>query len=221
MINRIILLLALVTGQIVYAQQDDCKVNHPGLSGTYGGGCKNGLAQGKGIAQGIDHYEGQFNKGKPEGKGIYTWADGTRYEGQWRDGLREGRGKMIFKDSVQSGYWQEDAYIGEKLVEPYNIITSRGVTRYSISKVSNSGTEVRIKLMQSGGDNLGIEDLSFSFDSGDEFSLGNTMGIQNVRFPIEVKLRYRSWNQLHTAQFEVTFEFAILLPGTWQVMITN
>lgn len=221
MINKIFLFLALVAGGAVNAQQDDCQVINPAISDTYAGGCKNGLAQGKGIAQGTDHYEGQFNKGLPEGRGVYTWADGSYYEGQWREGLREGKGKMVYKDSVVSGFWQKDKYMGEKLIPPYKILTSLSVSRYTINKVSSTGTEVRIKILQGGSDNMGIEDLSFSYDSGTEFRLGNTLGIQNVRFPIDVKVKYRTWNQLHTAQYDVTFEFSIQQPGTWQVMISN
>ena len=54
--------IILFPGVHVYAQQTDCKVTMPKLSGTYTGGCKKGLAQGKGIAQGVDRYEGQFYK---------------------------------------------------------------------------------------------------------------------------------------------------------------
>jgi hypothetical protein len=85
MINRIILILVLIIGSNVFAQQSDCKVTIADISGSYSGGCKKGLAHGKGIAQGKDRFEGQFIKGMPEGKGIYTWANGTYYDGQWKN----------------------------------------------------------------------------------------------------------------------------------------
>jgi len=47
--------------------QDDCKVLIPEISGQYVGKCKKGLAHGKGLAIGIDRYEGSFKKGYPEG----------------------------------------------------------------------------------------------------------------------------------------------------------
>jgi len=222
MINRILLLAALVvSGQVVHAQQGDCKVLVPDIADSYAGGCKNGLAQGRGIAQGTDHYEGQFFKGKPFGKGIYTWKDGTHYEGQWKDGMRDGKGKMVYRDSVVTGYWSEDRYIGEKLVSPFTITNTLGVTRYTINRVSVVGNDIRIKILQGGQDNLGIEDFSIYFDSGEEYRSGAGFGIQNVRFPLDVKIKYRTWNQLHTVQFDVIFEFTMLQPGTWQVNISN
>jgi hypothetical protein len=105
---RSILIIALISGNIVYSQQNDCKVLKPEISDSYSGGCKNGLAEGKGVARGIDYYEGQFNKGMPAGKGTYYWADGTYYEalgerqqGRLRqDGLQDSQspvtGRMIY-----------------------------------------------------------------------------------------------------------------------------
>ena len=37
----------LISGIHVNAQSIECKVNLPAISGTYSGGCKNGLANGK------------------------------------------------------------------------------------------------------------------------------------------------------------------------------
>jgi hypothetical protein len=215
------LFIAMISNHIAFAQPGDCKVNLPGISDSYSGGCKNGLAQGKGIAQGTDHYEGQFVKGLPEGRGKYTWADGSYYEGQWSEGMRDGKGKMVYHDSVVNGVWLADKYIGEKLIPPYKIITALSVSRYTISKVTHVGSDVRIKIMQGGSDNVGIEDFSLIYDSGEEYKLGASYGLQNVSFPVDVKIRYRTWNQLHTAQYDVTFEFTIEQPGTWQVMISN
>jgi len=110
MVNRLFLIVVLIFGNYVYAQQNDCKVTIADISGSYSGGCKNGLAHGKGVAQGIDRYEGQFMKGKPDGKGIYKWANGTSFEGQWKNGMREGMGKMVYSDSVVTGYWRDDKY---------------------------------------------------------------------------------------------------------------
>ena len=84
------LFLIMLSGNLIYGQESDCKVILPRLSGTYKGECKNGFAHGNGLAQGIDRYEGEFRKGMPEGRGVYRWSDGTFYDGSWKKGLREG-----------------------------------------------------------------------------------------------------------------------------------
>jgi hypothetical protein len=93
--NKLLLIAVFIFGSYVYGQQSDCQVKVARLSGTYTGGCKNGLAHGKGIAQGTDRYEGQFSKGIPDGKGTYTWANGTTYDGQWKNGMRDGDRKSV------------------------------------------------------------------------------------------------------------------------------
>jgi len=115
MLKMLLSILILSSGYLVHSQQSDCKVIKAEISGTYEGGCKKGLAQGNGIAQGIDRYEGQFIKGLPSGRGTYKWASGVYYEGEWKNGLREGEGKMVYPDSIVSGIWKEDKYTGKKM----------------------------------------------------------------------------------------------------------
>lgn len=95
-ISVLIIMFFLAIG--LRAQQNDCKVLLESISGTYEGKCKNGLAHGKGIAQGTDRYEGTFVKGLPSGRGVYKWADGSFYDGEWKDGKKEGKGKLVKKD---------------------------------------------------------------------------------------------------------------------------
>jgi hypothetical protein len=221
MINRLFLIAVLIFGSYAYAQQSDCKVTIADISGSYSGDCKNGLAHGKGVAQGIDRYEGQFNKGMPEGKGTYKWANGNYYEGQFKNGRKEGKGKMVYKDSTVTGFWKEDKYLGEKLIPPYMIVKSMSVSRSSINKSGTVTNGVKIKILMGGSDNTTIEDLSLSHSSGDEYHMGDTYGIQNTFLPLDVKITYRTWNQLHTAQYNVVFEFTINESGTWDVVINN
>ena len=221
MINRILLFLLFISGGIAYSQQNECKVIKPEISGSYSGGCKNGLAQGKGVAQGVDYYEGQFFKGLPSGKGTYKWADGTYFEGHWENGVKEGAGKMVYKDSVISGYWKTDKYVGRIQILPYSVTRSMNVTRSSIKKTIGALDGVKIRIVRGGGDNTDISDLSIYYSSGDEYRIGNTYGIQNVQFPLNVKVNYNSWNAFHTSQSSVVFEFEIIEPGAWEVIITN
>ena len=104
---------------------------------------------------------------------------------------------------------------------PYRIINSRYVVRSSIKRIGSLDNEVRIRIMQNGKDNMEIEDLLFAYDSGMEYRMGNVYGIENVNFPIYVKVTYRSWNTFHAVQSDVIYEFIIYYPGTWNVTICN
>ena len=219
-IRLIILLSLFISCNSVNAQQKECKVTVPALSGTYSGGCRNGLAHGKGTAQGIDFYEGQFSKGVPSGKGLYRWKDGPYYEGEWVNGLREGKGKMVYSDSTITGYWKNDKYVGEDPVVPYKVTRSMNVTRATIIK-SGAIEGVRILLLQAGSDNLDIERFSLAYSSGSEYQSGRMFGIQNVLFPLDVKVKYMLWNKLRTGQLEVIFEFTIFEPGAWEITLNN
>ena len=218
---KLFVVLILVIGFNLQAQTNECMVKKPEISGTYEGGCKNGLAHGKGIAQGIDRYEGEFSKGLPNGKGIYTWAGGNHYEGEWKKGMREGEGKMVYGDSIVTGVWKQDQYLGKKVLAPYKIISTLSVARYTISKSASKSDGIKIRLMQGGNENISVEDFSMAYDSGSEYRSGNYYGIENVRYPVTVKVKYRTWNQLKTSQFNVIFEIAIYEPGTWDIVIIN
>jgi hypothetical protein len=220
-IKILICLILMASFSGMQAQQSECKVMMESISGSYSGKCKNGLAQGKGIAQGTDHYQGQFNKGLPNGMGVYTWADGTFYDGQWKNGLREGKGKMVYQDSVIIGYWRTDRYVGDVLLPPYKVTQAMSVTRHTFTRTSSTSNGLRIRITQAGTDNVTLEDFSMAYNSGEEYRSGSIIGIQNVRFPVEVVLKYRTWNTFHTQQHNVIFAFTISEPGTWEIMITN
>ncbi|OPY84791.1 MAG: MORN repeat protein [Syntrophorhabdus sp. PtaU1.Bin153] len=63
-----------------------CKVNDKDINAEYAGGCKDGFADGQGIAKGRDSYEGSFLRGDMHGKGVYIFATGGRYEGDFVSG---------------------------------------------------------------------------------------------------------------------------------------
>jgi hypothetical protein len=221
MTERIILSMLLMLGSYAYGQTADCKVMLPQLSGSYIGECKKGLAHGDGIAQGVDRYEGHFFKGLPDGKGIYKWANGSIYDGEWKSGLRDGEGKFVKGDSVVAGFWKGDKYQGAKPVPNYKVTANRYVQRFTISKSPEGQNGVRIKMLLGGTDNTEVEDFSLSYSSGSEYRNVGTYGIQNSSVPLDVVVRYKTWNQLHTQQYDVLFEFTILQPGTWNVTLTN
>jgi hypothetical protein len=73
-----ILLLVFTWSLPVHAQT--CKVEDADIAQEYSGECKDGVADGLGIAKGRDTYHGGFQKGKKHGQGVYTWADGSKFE---------------------------------------------------------------------------------------------------------------------------------------------
>ncbi|HEX5742262.1 MAG TPA: hypothetical protein VFY09_00005, partial [Flavobacteriaceae bacterium] len=58
--------ISLFFSESLFAQSD-CKVLNDSINQSYAGKCKKGLAYGKGIAKGIDTYEGNFKNGLPHG----------------------------------------------------------------------------------------------------------------------------------------------------------
>ncbi|MFZ5572048.1 MAG: hypothetical protein ACOZF0_16740 [Thermodesulfobacteriota bacterium] len=76
------------------AEEQKCRVLDPDIAQEYKGECKDGLANGKGLAKGKDTYEGEFLNGKPHGKGTYSWHNGDVYKGDWVEGMRSGWGTL-------------------------------------------------------------------------------------------------------------------------------
>jgi hypothetical protein len=219
--KNLISILFLIVGSWIYAQQSDCIVKMASISGSYVGECKKGLAHGKGSATGTDFYQGEFNKGLPEGKGIYKWANGAYYDGEWKKGMREGHGKYVYGDSIAEGFWKADRFQGKKPTPPYKISAVRNIQRLTITKGIETGNGVKIKLLLGGSDNSEVNDLSLAYTNGSEYRNIGTYGIENINVPLDVTVRYTTWNQLHTVQYDVVLEFTILEPGVWHVTITN
>lgn len=124
----------------VMAQGAGCKAIDPDLLGTYTGACRDGLADGMGVARGRSEYSGEFRSGHrhgfgvlrtPEGDefegrfengrsvdGTYVWSlsgprSGERYTGGFKEGLRHGHGTHFWPggDSY-SGEWHSGHPIG-------------------------------------------------------------------------------------------------------------
>jgi hypothetical protein len=123
-----------------------CKVVDPQLQESYTGGCRNGLANGKGKASGLatyaggfraglksgkgvkvwpwgDRYEGGFENDRKHGHGSYTWGEGSqwageRYEGQYREDRREGWGVYTWPNGDRyEGQWKQDQRLGYSVME--------------------------------------------------------------------------------------------------------
>ena len=75
--------------------------------GVYVGEIKKGKPNGRGVLKYSNgsKYVGEFKEGKCQGQGMLTCCDGTTYEGEWIDNHMHGRGKLISYDYVQDGFW--------------------------------------------------------------------------------------------------------------------
>lgn len=222
---KLICFIAIVfTCNFTFAQ-DDCKVLMPSINGSYIGGCKNDLAHGKGEAKGTDTYKGKFIRGLPDGKGTYTWANGTEYIGEWSSGNRDGKGTMIYHlakgDSIISGYWKNNEYNGEKFIPPYKVDRKSNVQRSSFKKTGSDINGVRISMLKGGMRNPYVSDIVLTKSSGEEDFSGGKLGIQNPQFPLSVKLNYTTKNQVGTTSIDVVFDFTINESGLWDVIISN
>ncbi|KAH3714408.1 hypothetical protein Pelo_19082 [Pelomyxa schiedti] len=64
----------------------------------------------------LDNYDGQWFQGVKEGRGKYTWADGTTYDGQWAKGEKEGWGVLAkpnggrYEGMWKAGHWSSGTY---------------------------------------------------------------------------------------------------------------
>lgn len=221
---RLIVLLLFLGNLITLTYgQKKCEVLLPGISESYVGKCKKGLAHGKGKAFGIDTYEGMFRKGLPNGKGTYTWSTGEQYEGQWLAGQRDGLGVYVMKvdgkDSILSGVWKNNKYVGPPPKPPV-VHSSINVDKYRFTKRAD-GNVIRISIFQNGSYNRNIDNLTLAGSSGNQVNLGNAVGFDNISFPFDCKVAYVTWNKLHTYQQYATFEFTITESGEWVVSIYN
>jgi hypothetical protein len=196
----------------------------PEIDSIYTGKCKKGLAHGNGFAQGKDAYEGRFKKGWPDGGGIYSWSTGEVYEGNFIEGVKDGEGVYSFtingQDTVLSGLWKNDVYIGPIPKKP-KVHQQVSVDRFNMKKISDVQNRVLIDFYQNGGRNAGITDLLIAGDSGYETNLGLSKGYIDMTFPFTMTLKYTTPNKLQTRTVYCIFEFTIYEPGDWRVELFN
>jgi hypothetical protein len=220
----IILLPILWLNCIELYSQESCKVLKQEIAETYNGKCKNGLAHGKGIADGKDRYEGEFKNGLPQGKGKYTWSTGETYDGKWDKGVRSGEGKYCYKkngvDSVLVGIWKDDHFVKKITPRPYQVHITRDIDRYAVRKIGE-GNMVSLSLERLGGAKTDVSEFSISAEDGLYREEGNKRIYYQLKFPVAIKINYTSLNKLRTFTTHPIFEITINEPGSWEIVLYN
>ena len=61
--------------------------------------------KGKFTYQDGSFYEGEFVNGKKNGYGIYKWDNDKYYEGKWKNDKQNGYGVYYDKNKVIKGFW--------------------------------------------------------------------------------------------------------------------
>lgn len=222
--KKILCLITAVTASLLSANaQDSCRVLIKNIALEYTGSCRKGLADGPGEAKGAtDSYSGNFRKGLPDGKGVYHYSDTAIYDGLWLKGMRHGQGSLSFryegKDTVQTGYWHRDTYMGIRFNEAaYRIVQKRNIERLRVYRQSD-GNAVYFSFRISG--NPQISDLDVSGSSGLENSWSDQPGFRECEFPFTGKIRFQAWNKLQTMRYDIYVEVEILEPGFWYIELS-
>jgi hypothetical protein len=59
-------------------------------------------------------YEGEWLRGKRDGRGNMKWNDGAQYDGEWKDDRLHGQGRLIHSGGdVYEGTWENDMANGK------------------------------------------------------------------------------------------------------------
>ncbi len=115
---------AAATGRWITDKTSHCRAWNPNPqpeeSIRWIGECVDGLASGQGTVQWFEHgllseiAEGNFLKGKQEGKGTLRFANGFRYDGEFRENQFHGKGIMQFANGNRyEGEFADDGQNGK------------------------------------------------------------------------------------------------------------
>jgi len=62
-------------------------------------------------SNGFTVFDGNYEKGRRKGFGVYYWDNDVRYEGFWSDGYAEGKGLLIIRNSSRREVWAKKSCI--------------------------------------------------------------------------------------------------------------
>jgi len=210
---KIFFSIAFLNGTALFAQDStvQCKVALKDLEGKYTGGCKNGLAHGKGEAKGNHFYTGAFKKGLPNGKGTYYYSDQEYFTGNFQDGIKEGKGEMHYiengkPDSLVKGYWSADEYRG-KSYKTYNMVNVPFFDSIELEPSDGPGNSINIQttatlnlfyvrevIATDGSFIKKLKNFSTKFSSNSSYELS--------RFPIKLMIIFSNGQQMQVELYK-------------------
>lgn len=208
----------------VYTQTEpSCKVLMPEISGTYKGGCKDGLADGKGSAKGQDSYSGYFKNGLPDGTGKYTYENGNVFSGSWSNGVKDGPGEFIYflngTKYFQKGFWKNGDYVGK--TDPdlnYRIKSISGIEDCTINKLELNDEKIKLSFV-----NMGVKfsphNLRVTSTTGQVNQEGKTLIVFNYNYPVICDVQFTIPSSGGDKTCILSFE--ILKPGNYDVIVTT
>jgi hypothetical protein len=219
-----LLFALLVSALSVYSQDTtSCRVLMKEIAGTYKGDCKNGVADGKGTATGVEKYTGEFKNGLPDGKGKYTYRNGDIYSGYWTNGLKNGKGKYTYTVNGESttveGYWKNGDYTGiSNTDEFYRVTNKTHIENYSIKKLEGDGDKISVFFERA---NLKTtpSDLQITVSSGDLNQGNRCITITQFAIPVHCEIHYTIKGI--AGIWECYLFFDILKRGNYEVIVTN
>jgi len=189
--------------------QEACEVKMKEISGTYSGDCKDGKANGSGKSKGTDEYQGEFKAGYPDGKGMYIYQDGHYFMGFFKKGKKEGRGDMYYEnskgdDSVISGYWKKDLYVG-LYEKPWDVMNpSTRIGKVEGRKISKEGSTISFTVHQ----------MSNASSMGNSGFLGGVVSESVMQGTFENRSQQNLSNSTITRYQQVRFPFKVLIMFT-------
>ena len=114
--------IAAHAGEWIADSKTNCKIwndnPQPNETISWSGECVDGYAAGTGVniwykdGKESERYEGEMKKGKHDGKGTATLANGLKYEGDWVDGKSHGKGTATLANG--------DKYTGDFVDDKFN-----------------------------------------------------------------------------------------------------
>lgn len=203
-------------------ESTDCKVLLESISGKYDGGCKDGLAHGRGTAEGKDKYQGRFRVGLPDGSGIYYFSTGDYYNGAFKNGKMNGKGEFFsaINNKKIKGIWREDSLIREISDPPYEILQNYNVNSISVTeKAAGIKNSVELSFSRDGQIAYNLSSLNLNASTGTVIRNSYYSAIENITFPVEIGLTFSAPNRFNTIVIRYEAKIRINKPGIWKIVL--